>query len=255
MGHVDVGPMRMFYDEQGPPDAAPLVLLHGGMGVATDPLYGWAGLAPSFAEQFRLVLADHRGHGRTANPAGWMTFEQLGDDLNALIEHLGLGPVHLAGISDGGVMALDQALRRPATVRTLVLIGTNFCVDERTLREVDSIDAGTIERDHPDFAARFAGHHDRGKYPGYWKDLIGQIIDNNRVNPSWTEIDLREVRAPTLLIAGEDDPFANTRQMVVMKKDIPDAEWLVVNHSGHAVHSERPEIVGPRIGDFLLRHT
>ena len=255
MGHVDVGPMRMFYDEQGPADAPPLVLLHGGMGIASDPLYGWAGLAASFAENFHLVLVDHRGHGRTANPAGSMTFEQLGDDLNALIEQLGFGAVHLAGISDGGVTALDQALRRPDTVRTIVLIGTNYCVDERTLAEVDSIDADVIAADHPDVAARFAGQHDGGKYAGFWKDLISQIVDNNRVNPSWTPADLRQLRCPALLIAGEDDPFANTRQMVVMKTEIPDAEWLIVNHAGHAVHAEHPGFVGPRIVDFLLRHS
>ena len=74
---------------------------------------GGQDLAASFAEHFHLVLVDHRGHGRTTNPAGWMTFEQLGDDINALIEHLGLGAVHLAGISDGGVMALDQRCDDP----------------------------------------------------------------------------------------------------------------------------------------------
>ena len=108
---------------------------------------------------------------------------------------------------------------------------------------------------YPDLAAKFARDHDDGKHPGFWKELIAQIVDNNRLNPSWTLADLRQVRSPTLLIAGENDPFANTEQMVVMKSEIPDAEWLIVNHSGHAVHSERPEIVGPQIVDFLLRHT
>ena len=84
MAYVDVGPMRMYYDEQGSPSAEPLVVLHGGMGVADDPLYGWAGLAPSFAEHFHVVLVDHRGHGRTTNPHGSMTFEQLSDDVHRL---------------------------------------------------------------------------------------------------------------------------------------------------------------------------
>ena len=63
------------------------------------------------------------------------------------------------------------------------------------------------------------------------------------------------VQCPTLLIAGEDDPFANTEQMIVMKAEMPPAEWLIVNHAGHAVHSKHPEIVGPRMVDFLLRHS
>jgi len=56
----------------------------------------------------------------------------------------------------------------------------------------------------------------------------------------------------TLLEEGAD-PFANTEQMVVMKNEIPAAEWLIVNHAGHPVHFEHPEIVGPRILDFLRR--
>ena len=140
-------------------------------------------------------------------------------------------------------------------MRSLVLVGTNYCVDAQTLGEVDSIDADAIERDHPELAAKFAAMHDAGKQPGFWKELIGQIIDNNRVNPAWSAADLRRVRCPTLLVAGEDDPFANTEQMIVMRAEIPAAEWLIVNHAGHAVHSEHPEIVGPRMIDFLLRHS
>ena len=123
-----------------------------------------------------------------------MTFAQLGDDLNALIEHLARGPVHLAGISDGGVMALDQALRRPATVRSLVLDRDELLRRrEHTRRGRTRSTPTSSSGDHPDLAAKFAGDHDDGKHPGFWKELIGQIIDNNRVNPSWTLADLRRV--------------------------------------------------------------
>jgi pimeloyl-ACP methyl ester carboxylesterase len=254
MAFVDVGPMRMYYDRRGPREAETLVLLHGGGGDANDAVGGWAGLADRFAEHFDVVLPDHRGHGRTANPEGWMSFTQMGDDLNALLEHLDAGPAHLAGISDGGVMVLDQAMRRPETVRTGVIIGANYCVDERTLGAAEGIDPESIERDHPDVAASFAARHDRGKYPGFWKNLIGQIIENNRTNPAWSLDDLRSIGCPMLLIAGEDDPFANADQMTTMKSQIPGAEWLIVNHAGHAVHAEHPDFVGSRIIDFLRRH-
>ena len=60
---------------------------------------------------------------------------------------------------------------------------------------------------------------------------------------------------PTLLIAGETDPFATAEQMLTMKREIPSAEWLILNNAGHTVHFELPEIVGPRILDFLRRNT
>ena len=178
----------------------------------------------------------------------------MGDDLTALLAHLDLGPVHLAGISDGGVVALDQALRRPQTVRTIAVVGTNYCVDDQTLGAVRGIDADAIERDLPALAATFADRHDAGKHPGFWKELLQQIIDNNAINPTWTPEDLRRIACPTLVMAGERDPFANIDQMTTMRREIPRAEWLIVNASGHVVHFEHPEIVGPRIIDFWDRH-
>lgn len=254
MASVTVGDLELHYDEHGRPDGPPLVLLHGAGGTADDPEAGWAALIPVFAPHFRVLAVEHRGHGRTGNPAGAQSFDQMGDDLAGFVDAVGAVPAHVAGISDGGVVALGTALRRPHLTRTITLVGTNHRVDESTSRVTAALDPEVIERQAPEAVARFAARHDPARYPGYWKDLIRQVAENNATNPSWTEEDLRRVACPALLVAGEDDPFANTDQMVTMKRSIPGAEWLVVNHAGHAVHAEHPEIVGPRVLDFLLRH-
>ncbi len=247
--------MRLYYEDQGQPDRQPVLLLHGAGGTVDDSAAGWAGIAPLLSVHFRVILIEHRGHGRTTNPAGYMTFEQMGDDVAEVIDQLGLGRVHIAGISDGGVIALDHAMRRGPSTRSITLIGTNYCVDEQTLGEAKGLDPEAIERASPEAAARFAARHDPGKYPGYWKDLIQHVKDNNAVAPSWSVEDLRTVGCPALLIAGELDPFANTNQMTVMKREIPGAEWLILNNAGHAVHYEHPAFVGARILDFLERHS
>lgn len=254
MPYVQVSDVTMYCEELGPLAAAPLILLHGAGATLDDPVGGWAGLASSFAESFRVVLVEHRGHGRTDNPAGYMTFEQIGDDVAGLVAALDLGPVHLAGISDGGIVALDSAIRHPDVVRTIVVVGGNHSSHEGVRRTAEALDPDAIELSHPEAAADMASRHDTGKYPGYWKDLMRQIVENNLANPSWTLDDLRRIECPTLLVAGENDPFATLEQMVTMKEGIPGAEWLIVNHAGHPVHFEHPEIVGPRILDFLSRN-
>ena len=95
----------------------------------------------------------------------------------------------------------------------------------------------------------------RGKHTGHWKDLIRQIAANNSANPTWTPKDLQRIACPTLSIGGENDPYATAEQMTIMKREIPGAEWLILNNAGHPVHFELPEIVGPRILDFLGRNT
>jgi len=253
MPYAAVGDLAMYYESVGSPEAQPLVLLHGAGGTIEDAVGGWAGLAASFAEEFHVVLVEHRGHGRTGNPAGFMTFEQLGDDIAGLVDQLGVAPVHVAGISDGGVVALDLALRKPELIRSIVVLGGNYYSHDGMRDYAATLDPDAIEQAAPEAAAAFAARHDQGKEPGHWKELLRQIVENNTQSPAWTEEDLRRVECPTLLIAGENDPFATLEQMVTMKREVPGAEWLIVNAAGHAVQFEHPEIVGPRILDFLRR--
>jgi len=254
MPYAHVDDLQMYYEALGPSEGVPVVLLHGAGGTIDDPLGGWAALAPLFAHDFRVVLVEHRGHGRTDNPAGFLAFEQMGDDIAELVDELGLAPAHIAGISDGGVVAIDCGLRRPEMTRSITAVGANYSVHDGIRAFASSLDPDALEQSAPAAAAEFARRHDQGKYIGYWKDLLRQIVANNTSKPSWTEDDLRRIRCPALLIAGENDPFATAEQMAAMKRAIPGAEWLIVNHAGHAVHYEFPEIVGPRILDFLERN-
>jgi pimeloyl-ACP methyl ester carboxylesterase len=253
--YVDVRDLHLYYEEQGTDDGPVVLLMHGALGTIDDPAGGWAAIVPALKDRYRLVAVEHRGHGRTDNPAGSATFEQMTDDIAEFVRLLDLGSVHLAGISDGGVVALDCALRYASFTRSIVIIGGNYCTDALTLSMLDQFEPDALEREHPEAVAEIAARHDGGKYPGFWKDLIRQVLDNNAVNPSWTVDDLHRISCPTLLVAGELDPFANTNQMIVMKREIAGAEWLIVNHASHAVHYEHPEFVGARIRDFLDRHS
>jgi len=255
MPYARVRDLNMYYEELGPAEAPALILLHGAGGSADDPVGGWAAMAPSLAAEFHVYVVEHRGHGRTDNPAGFMTFEQIGDDVGSFAEQLELGPAHIAGISDGGVVALDCALRRPEATRTITVIGGNYCVHDGILAVIPTLDPDTLEESAPDAAAAFGRRHDRGKRAGHWKDLLRQIVANNSVNPSWTPEDLRRIRCPTLLIAGASDPYATAEQMATMEHEIPNAESLIVDDAGHPVHFERSDEVRPRILGFLREHS
>jgi len=111
MPYAEVGDISMYYEEQGSGET--LVLLHGGTGAISLPASGWAGLAPAFAERYRAIQIEHRGHGRTSNPSGRIAYDQVAEDMAAFIEVLGLAPAHVAGVSDGGIAALVVGMTRP----------------------------------------------------------------------------------------------------------------------------------------------
>jgi pimeloyl-ACP methyl ester carboxylesterase len=257
MPYAAVNDIRMYYEEAGRGTA--LVLLHGATGAIDAHPAGWGGLMPTFAEHYRAIHLEHRGHGRTNNPAGRLSYGQIADDVCAFIDQLGLAPAHVAGVSDGGIIALTIGMTRPELARTLVCVGANYRNDQHTVAANALFDAEVLEREHPDLVETWIHLHDAHQGAGYWRTLVGQVRALLDAEPNYTEADLRAIPVPTLLIAGETDPWANLDQMLAMRRTIPDSEMLILNHAGmdtlanHVVQYSRADIVQPVVLDFLAR--
>ena len=260
MPYATVNDIRLSYEEEG--QGEPLLLLHGALG-AVDPAVtsGWSALLPSLAARYHTFSLEHRGHGRTDNPAHRLSYAQMVDDIAVFIERLALAPVHLAGFSDGATLGLALGMSRPALLRSLVCIGANYCIDDHLRRGMAFFDAAAIERESPELAAELARRHDAHHYPGYWRDLVQQVRANVEAELTWTEADLRRIPAPTLLIAGEADFTVSLGQMLKMRRAIPRSEMLILNHAGmdgldnHRVQFTRAVVVGPVMLEFLARHS
>jgi pimeloyl-ACP methyl ester carboxylesterase len=258
MPYAAVNGIRMYYEEAG--RGTPLVLLHGATGALGFPESGWGVLLPRFAARHRALAVEHRGHGRTANPAERLSYRQIADDIGAFIERLGLAPAHVAGVSDGGIIALTLGLTRPQLARALVCVGANYRNDAQTRTANAFLDADRLEREHPDVVALLAAVHDAHQGPGAWRRLLGQVRAMVDAEPDYTEADLRRIPTPTLLIAGETDLWGNLEQTLAMRRCIPRSELLILNHAGrdwlanHAVQHSRADVVGPVVLDFLARY-
>ncbi|HXM41528.1 MAG TPA: alpha/beta fold hydrolase [Bryobacteraceae bacterium] len=103
-------PLPLYYDVHG--SGEPLVLLHGFAGAGSD----WAGLAPEWAADFRVIVPDLRGHGRSANPLSTFRHDEAAGDVVALLDHLGVGAFKGVGVSVGGNVLLHVATRYPERV-------------------------------------------------------------------------------------------------------------------------------------------
>ena len=116
MSYADVDGLALWYSERGSGD--PLILLHGGMG--GSEMFG-----PNLdrlAADRRLIAVDLPGHGHTADPGRPLRYEEMADQIAALIGQLGLDQVDLMGLSLGGGVALRTAIQHPGLVRRLVLV-------------------------------------------------------------------------------------------------------------------------------------
>ena len=147
------------------------------------------------------------------------------------------GPVHLCGLSLGGILALDYALDHPENVKTLVLIGTPHKV--------------------PKFAFALQNVVFRLLPKSTFTSMAFDKKNTFALGNSMKDLDfsgrVEEIRCPALILCGEKDS-ANLKSAHFLAEHIPDAELQVLENTGHVVNEESPKVLAERLNDFYARH-
>ena len=254
--YIQANGLDIYYQEQGV--GKPLLLIHGGALTAAS----WQPYLAAFAEHYRVITPDTRGHGRTANPTGSMSFRLLADDVAALAHALDLHKPLIYGYSDGGQVALEFGMRYPDLPQALVVGGAHLELTEGSRKWVRSIlgdaqspdvDFEKFERENPDFAAML--HKDHGS--DGWKTLLKQIKPMWNAQLNYTPDDFARVVAPTLVLLGDRDGFVPVEDGAAMYRLLPNAEFAVVpgaDHTDFIFSPAKIALLQPLILDFFQRH-
>jgi pimeloyl-ACP methyl ester carboxylesterase len=267
--YVQANGTDIYYVEAG--KGEPLILLHAGL-VSTNLIWadhpaGWISHMDTFAEHFRVIAPDTRGHGRTANPGGGpIRFTQLADDIVALIDALGLDRPMICGFSDGGITATIVAIRSPESVRAVVNYAgydvfnpqaPSFTMMRQMLGgnpEATETDLAAFERtfsspEMGDFFERIKADHDA---PGAVSlpTLLAGIFDRLTRSPGYTFEDLSKISAPTLILTGDRDVVCSAEEGVAAYRMLQEGELAILPNHGHYISSAAVQAAI----EFLERH-
>lgn len=225
-GFSEVNGLKMYYEIYG--EGKPLVLLHGG-GSTIQTTFGR--IIPLFSNDRQLICVELQAHGRTGDRATGISFEQDADDVAALLKNLHIEKSDFFGFSNGGMTALQIAIRHPQLCNKVV--------------------AGSILLKR------------NGAFPGFWEFMKNGTFEQMpqqykeaflKVNPDSTKLhtmyqkcadrmlqfkdyadeQLRSIKAPVLLINGDQD-VATSENIVAMSKLIPQCS-LAILPGGHGAY-------------------
>ena len=253
---ADLPGTKLWYFDTGG-KGVPIVLLHATTGTSSS----WEKqIHPFVMAGFRVIAFDRRGWGRSTNTGS--DTGTASADLNALLDHLKLGRIHLVGTAAGGFVAIDFALSYPNRLRSLVLAATiGGITDEEyvqlgtRLRPAPFTDLPAALRElGPAFRAadkegseRWAAMEEASRPPG--PRLPAQPMQNKI-----TFANLEKIQTAALLLSGGADMYAPAPVMQMLARRIHGSQFVNVPDSGHSIFWEAPDRFNAEVLRFIRKH-
>lgn len=251
---VKINNVELQYEVKGFGEA--LLFTHG----ASWDHRQWKPQVEELSKHYKTITWDVRGHGKSSLPKGKVNSEDFTKDLVGLLEHLGLEHAHLCGLSMGGHISLQTAIRHPELVKSLILIGTPYTNSYNWVEKVfvpinrwssifipmsvmASIQARTL--------SKFNSNNKQ-----YIKETVSSIPLNHWVR-IWNSVskmesgnELSKITCPTLILQGDHDSMTE-RQQKEMAARIPQSKMVYIKNAHHATNLDNPKQVNHEMMDHL----
>lgn len=234
--------MSAYVERHGVGD--PLLLLHGGL-ETVDML---AELTAALAARYDVIAPERRGHGRTVDVPGPITYAAMADDTLALADVLGIARTHVVGYSDGANVAMLLAMAHPERVNRLVLVSGNFRADGMIRPFRLGLRRATAETYAPEHAEAHRALSPDG--PEHWPVVFEKVRRMWLEEPTLTAADLALVAAPTLVLAGKAD-YVAVEHTIALSDGIPGARLILLPGGSHGLLTKEPARTTQLILEFL----
>jgi 3-oxoadipate enol-lactonase len=265
---VHVNGIDLYYEEHG--EGEPLLLIMGWGGNAAT----WKPQIPGLAQRFRVIAFDNRGVGRSMAPRDPYSIPQMAEDAVGLLDALDVPRAHVFGVSMGGMIAQELAVRHSERLDALVLGCTTpggrraagFRDLQRNIKEFEETNGDEVpdmawfsdflKRLWTDRALAMSDTHLQDfvlsliRFPATPQGLHNQaeaIAGHNAYDR------LPRIEHPTLVITGDKDKLIDFENSFILAGRIPSAELRIFPGLKHAFHLEQPELVNSVIIDFIER--
>lgn len=264
MPKIEVNGISLYYELHGPEDGDVLVLSNGIMMSTAS----WGLQLRALAPHMRVLLYDCRGMWQSDHPEGDYSMELHADDLAALLKALNIPKAHIGGISYGSEVSLTFALKYPEMTQSLIVIDG---VSEVTPYLKAQAKPWMLAAEKNDPEMLFASSVFLN-FSEEWIEKNQALLNGMAANFGFLKLDsfvklmksfeafnvterLPEIKCPTLIVVGEEDPIKGRPHAERILKGIPHAEYLVVPGAGHALCLDKPEPLNTAILGFVLKNS
>ena len=258
MAFASINGIVLHHQVIGPSDGPALVFINS---LGSD-FRIWQEVVPAFAEDFRVVLYDKRGHGLSDAPPAPYTIDEHADDLLGLLDHLGIERFSLIGLSIGGLISQRLAARCPERIQTITLCCTaaKIGTPELWAERIAGVENGGIEPLADNVLQRWFTPLFRQTHAAElagWRNMLVRTPAHGYAGTcaAIRDADLRpdagRIAIPTLCVAGDQDGSTPADVVKGTADLIPGARFALIDGAGHIPCIEKPAVLSTLIKAHL----
>ena len=263
MSYVSVNGIKLYYELSGP-EGAPVLVLSNGIMMSTA---SWAYQKAALEQHFRVLLYDCRGMWHSDHPEGPYSMQLHADDLAGLMDALDIAQAHIAGISYGAEISMVFALSYPQKTKSLTVID-GVSEIHPLLRAQTYPWLMAAEKNDPELLLHTSYHFNFGEEwivtnQAFIDGSVERFAQLDMKSLAWLmhafyELEitdqLKNISAPTLVIAGEDDLIKGPEYAKIIANQISGSELVLIPSSGHAVCLEKPAVLNTLLLGFVTKN-
>ena len=233
--YYDIRGFKMYAEVYG--QGQPLLFIHGNGGSGGN----FFKQVPVFLKKYKVIIADSRAQGKSADPADSLSYEMMADDYAALLDAMKIDSAYVVGWSDGGINGLLLAIRHPEKVKKLVITGANLRPDNTAIPQE------LLDMLMPPYNELKKKTDKNDMEKGGYK-LVKLLIEQ----PHIPLTDLQKISCPTLVIGGDHDVIKEEHTLEIYQ-NIPNAYLWILPNSGHSTPIKYADEFNKKIEEFFKK--
>lgn len=234
--YVEINGARIYFEEYG--EGEPLLLIHGNGGSII-----WMGnQIDYFKKKYRVIVADSRGQGKSELKTDSLTYKQITEDWEGLVNHLKLDSLNIVGWSDGGIIGLKMGINNKVKIKKIVSMAANLRPDTTAVHPyvVDII------KKEFDVVKLKIKENDKTQNWNLKKQLLGLVGEQ----PNIPITDLSKVKAKVLILAGDEDVIKSEHSIEIYE-NLEKAQLCIMPGETHFTPSSNPDLFNSIANRFL----
>ena len=234
----------------------PFVLfLHGIRGNRQN----WSAQLEAFSKRFKAAAWDARGYGDSDDHPGALQFDYFSGDVLRVLEHFGVRQAHLVGVSMGGRIARNVAIRWPERIKSLTLVSTSPGFDAMPPDEVRRFVTERRTPPTPESVRRLLGSRAQpGAFEALWESVRAVRDEPYRKTLEASVAQdrgalIENIHLPTLVVSGDEDTVYPPGMARDVARRIAGAQLVMIEGGGHLLNLEQPEPFNKAVMDFIKK--